>query len=459
MSYRKYTEKEKEAYRAGKAATLAANAPRRRAAPKARAAPRTTRRAPRRTYSTSSTDGALGEMVGGGIGAAIGGGPGALIGGAIGKGAHKMFKALTGFGDYSVQENTLLTGGMSPPQIINSHASGGFIVRHREYIKDIDAATAFTLEAFPLNPGVASTFPWLSQIATSFEQYRLRGAVFEFKSLSSDAVLSSATSSALGAIIMATDYNVLGATFPDKMQMENYQFANSSKPSCGFLHPIECKKSLTPVSELYIRDGPVPTGADARLYDLGLFQIAAVGMQAASGVAGELWITYEVELFKPKINPNEILADHFIFVGTVSGTAILGNVTDNALQSGSTLGGSLGVASNTYSFPGGLAKDSRWLITYNNEGNTDVTVTYPTITAVGCTIENFFNGGGVSVCKSPEAGEIVANVSMQFVVVLDANTLALNDANVSFAGVNAADLPDGTFVRDLTITQIPLLLA
>jgi len=217
------------------------------------------------------------------------------------KGIPALIKAITGFGDYRIQSNSLITGGLDPPAVVNSINNGGFIVRHREYLQDIPATVDFSLNMFPINVGIAATFPWLSSMAQSFEQYRVRGMVFEFKSLAFDAVLSTATSSALGSVIMATQYNVLDLPFNNKFEMENYVFANSSKPSMNFYHPIECAKVQTTVTELYVRNETVPVGADPRLYDMGRFNIGTVGMQAASGVVGELWVTYEVELFKPKI--------------------------------------------------------------------------------------------------------------------------------------------------------------
>ena len=202
--------------------------------PRAVAAPRRAR-APKNPRSDLYGAGA--EAVGSTIGAAVGGPPGALLGGVLGRGAHALFKAITGFGDYRVEHNTLMLGGMSPPEIVNSANRGSVIIRHREYLGDVNATTAFTLQQYPINPGQQLTFPWLSQVAESFEEYRLRGAIFEFKSLSSDAVLSSATSSALGSVIMATQYDVLDEPFLNKMEMENYEFANSEQTLLHLLSP------------------------------------------------------------------------------------------------------------------------------------------------------------------------------------------------------------------------------
>jgi len=219
----------------------------------------------------------------------------------------RVGRTIRGFGDYSIKHNTIMSGGMSPPMITNSVVTGGVILRHREYLRDISAATNFTNLQFDVNPGINATFPWLSQIATSFEQYKFRGLVFEFKSMAADVVLSNAASTALGTVIMGTKYNVLELPFTNKFEMENWEFTSSCKPSCNLMHPIECAASQTPVDMLYIRTSNATQGAmagDLRLYDLCNFNIAVQGMQntGQDGTSiGELWATYEVELYKPKL--------------------------------------------------------------------------------------------------------------------------------------------------------------
>lgn len=270
---------------------------------------------------------------------------GGNIGAYLGHGIHGIVKSLTGFGDYNVQENSLLAGtiGGDPPGVRNS--PGGMIIRHREYIQDILSASTFTNQIFPLNPGMLETFPWLHQIADSFEQYRFRGLVFEYKTMSSNAVLSASASTALGTVIMGTQYNALDTPFADKRTMENYEFSNSCSPDKCMLHPIECKMSQTSVAELYTRND-VPTSGDLRLYDLGNFQIAVQGMQGTTGaVIGELWCTFEIEFYKPKLLTDaetaQAITDHYIAPSPVTSptNSPLGGVS--APTSGSTIGTTL----------------------------------------------------------------------------------------------------------------------
>jgi hypothetical protein len=174
---------------------------------------------------------------------------------------------------------------------------GGVELSHREFITDITCSTLFSLASYPINPGLSNIFPWLAAVASNFEEYEMKGLVFEFRPTSGSAISSS--SSALGTVILATDYNVLSPNFLNKQQMESYEFSTSVVPFNAALHPVECAPGSNPLRTMYIRYSAVAAGADARMYDMGNFQIATVGMQSAY-VVGELWVSYHVVLKKPR---------------------------------------------------------------------------------------------------------------------------------------------------------------
>lgn len=266
------------------------------------------------------------------------------------------FGTLFGLGAYEVRKNSLtLPMGVDPPSMHTR--SGDTIIAHREYITDIvTSATpgAFNLQSFAINPGLNSTFPWLSEIASSYEEYEMLGCVFEFKTTSSDALNS--TNTALGYVMQATNYNAAAPVFTNKLSMLNTQYSTDCKPSISCLHPIECDPHYNPMMSQYIRSGAVPAGQDQKTYDLGLYQIATGGMQAASVVIGELWVTYQVALRKPIYGPQlgaGILSDHFR-CSTVSSTAVLG--TTAAIAPGSSINGT--VLPMSYTFPTSISNGS-----------------------------------------------------------------------------------------------------
>lgn len=192
--------------------------------------------------------------------------------------------------------------------------------------------------------------------------------IFQFRSTSGNSVASANTS--LGAVILATQYNVADADFKSKMEMENYAHGQSGVPSQDILHTLDLKKAVSPMKTQYIResDAPVPSGQDPRMYDFGKFAIATQGMQTGSVNLGELWCSYVIELIKPKIpqpDSSSQLADHFSFdAANVKSTNLqyFGLPTDDATRdpnAGSTLMGLChggrttgGVFRNEYRFPG-----------------------------------------------------------------------------------------------------------
>lgn len=224
---------------------------------------------------------------------------GAAIGGAIQKGIQSVF----GSGDYhitpsfNIKSNSLLTSGNTPPQFVTGDRTTR--VKHREYIGDVTSSTIFQIQNFYINPGLGSSFPWLCSVASNYECYRIKGMLFEYKSMSANALNS--VNTALGTVIMATQYNAADANFISKQQMENYEYAQSCKPSESMLHYIECERGSMPLSELYIRTGVLGPNQSNQLYDIGEFFIGTQGMQQAGINIGELWVTYDIELLKPKL--------------------------------------------------------------------------------------------------------------------------------------------------------------
>ena len=287
-----------------------------------------------------------------------------IAGQALNALATRGMSIISGRGDYDISGIThnSLVGKISPtiPQFTNG-LNGSIEVCHREYLTDILSTTDFNLLEFPINPALPVTFPWLSKIAQNFEQYTIDGLIFEFKTGSSDALNS--TNTALGYIVMATEYNSLAPGYQNKLQMENALFACSTKPSLSTIHAVECAPVQSPLNVLYTRTGFENIGAsDIRLYDLGRFCLATVGMQAVGANLGELWISYKVRLMKTAYRPagQNIPTWSIQFRDTVENRLIFGEITDTKINTlNLTLSQVFDVPSataiSTFTFPPGSA--------------------------------------------------------------------------------------------------------
>jgi len=229
----------------------------------------------------------------------------------LGRTAGGFIGKILGSGDYttnfpSVQENQLTA---QVPAFM-----GDTVITHREFIQDVissPTAGAFTSLTGPLNPGQPALFPWLATIAQNYEEYEILGMIFEFKSMSGQTTSSSNT--ALGSVILATLYDPTKPAFATKAEMENYEFAQSCKPSESVMHAVECKKVLTPVKSLYVRTTPSSALTDLRWTDFGNFTIATVGLPGTNVNVGELWVSYKIALRKPRLpaTPGGYIAQYF----------------------------------------------------------------------------------------------------------------------------------------------------
>lgn len=279
--------------------------------------------------------------------------------------------AFKGLGDYGPVTTNSLAGGAGTISVNAGPrtSTGDISFSHTEFIQNVVVTstaaignTAFQLQAFNLNPGMSSTFPFLSQIACNYSMWEVHGLMFQYKPTSGE--YGSSGSNSLGKVIMATQYDSSAPVFTSSQEMENYVGASSTKPSCGMVHGIETAPRERLTNLMYVRSGAssignAPVGQkDRNLTDLGLFQIATEGIYNSSAtvtnqVIGELWVSYRIVLTRPKLCSSILGASipQDIITYSTSGTSI---PTNPQLKLSNTLGGTLFGTGNsriTYKFP------------------------------------------------------------------------------------------------------------
>lgn len=218
-------------------------------------------------------------------------------GAVVGKAVGSLISKIVGFGQYKVQNNTLMNNDQIPQF---TKDGDGLRVTHRECFGDLASSISYVNHTLGITPNNVLIFPWLSQLACYFQEFKFEGLVFEFKTTSSNALTS--TNTALGTVIMSTNYDPDAEPFKSKIEMEAYEFTTSTCPAQSMLHGVECKPSSNVLSKLYTTGADVLSStSDNRFTNLGTINIATVGMQANDAVIGELWVTYSIRLCKPKL--------------------------------------------------------------------------------------------------------------------------------------------------------------
>jgi len=150
---------------------------------------------------------------------------------------------------------------------------------------------------FQLNPGNGALFPWLTAVASAYQEYEINGMLVELVTEASEV----STNLAMGVMAMAAEYNPLAATPSNKQEMLELEYADVTKASHSLIMPIECSRVNDAETHLFIALNDDYLGTDARTFDLASIFIATVGQPAENAKIAEIWVTYEVLLYKPRL--------------------------------------------------------------------------------------------------------------------------------------------------------------
>lgn len=361
--------------------------------------------------------------------------------GAFGGYLGQKFKDITGYGDYTVRRNSLMSGTV--PSVGNpSDVPNGLCISHREYLGDVitsSSAGAFAISSFVMSPSNPQCWEWLAQIACNYEEWIPEGILFYFKSTSGDALNS--VNTALGTVIMATNYNPYNAPFASKAEMESYEFCTNGPPSSDLIHMVECDPHEGAISTYFmsfLNQSGQNSNMDKRFNQLGTFYLATVGFQGASVNIGELWVTYQVTLLKPKLYQSLGFADDFI--------KIYGNMSAST-ASGLVQNGSAGVvvtSDNTMPYTSTSASNGLYFSNGTNITNIYFPV-YPFATKYLLAYYLTGSSGAVPlVTFSGGAGDYPAAYAPQAVQIVQGPASGVTAANLS---VSCAIYVPGGFIK------------
>jgi len=224
--------------------------------------------------------------------------------------AQFLLNKVSGSGAYAIggtpTSNSLFkqkpTGEMASGNALSipkMHTDGNSIrVSHREYVMDIlapDNGQEFNPMVFTVNPGDSTIFPWLSNLAQLFEQYKFHGLVFEFVSTTSPYNQTPA----MGYVMFAAQYNVLQAPFQSPIELENSTDSIMARPDHCLMYGVEC--ATQSYNYYYVRNNRNIV-IDPATYDFVDITLATKGLPSSytpGSVLGQLWISFDIELVQP----------------------------------------------------------------------------------------------------------------------------------------------------------------
>lgn len=221
-------------------------------------------------------------------------------------GARRMARNGVGTGGGSIVA-PVSAGGMTRNRRTPLHDQ---IVEEDEVIGVIKGTTGFGSTIFPLQPGLAAVFPWLSQVAALYQRYSFESLVLYYKPL----VSGFATAGQMGKVILSTDYDAAAGDLTSYRTAETMDPHADGMPYEAIALTLDPKRLTQGKIGKFVRRGIVPPNTDVKTYDSGNLYISTQG-NATTDDIGELRVAYRVRLMNPRLPdapaalpPNNVVA-------------------------------------------------------------------------------------------------------------------------------------------------------
>ena len=181
---------------------------------------------------------------------------------------------------------------------IGENKNGDLLISFREYIGNVTSEGTYfhTARRIELNPGLAESFPTLSQFAKMYQFYEFDQLLVEYES-----EVATGNNQSQGTIMIAPQSNPTQFVFPNKASMLNSALSVTSRVESNCIAGLECKDSQMAAAHQrpFIRTTSIPLD-EREDYDFGFVQVALDGVPVALGSIGSLYISYTCKLFNMK---------------------------------------------------------------------------------------------------------------------------------------------------------------
>jgi hypothetical protein len=248
-------------------------------------------------------------------------------------------------------------------------------VIHRELLGSISGTTAFTVsQSVALNPGLNTSFPWLSMEALGWETYRFNSLRFEYVTRTGTSVP--------GSVILTTDYDASDPAPVSEQIAANYAGACEDAPWKDISQELRPSALHGLGPRKFLRYGVLSPNEDIKTYDSGNFFLCTLDGTAVPW--GKLWVVYDVSFFTPQMVSTTLLSGAYQIEGTSPTTADPFDAVDGSVKSGGPINISISGGVITFLVPG------QYVIDYN---------------ATATTIAGFSIGGSAGAVVAYEKNE------------------------------------------------------
>lgn len=240
------------------------------------------------------------------------------------KGPYRSSSSRTGYSQY-VAPAAVGTRVVTKTPALRKAPGSNFAMQNRELAFSVVAqpsSPTYSVVAFPVQPGLQSIFPLLSNTAKSFTRYKMRFCI-DF--------VSAVSTSSQGNILIAIDRNMDESPPTSVSELMTYTGAVSSNIWTHATYPAN--RSMVKQSEkiLFTRYGSLGPNEDIKLYDMCNVFVALSGVAEDAGLIGQLYVTYECKFYDQRAK-SVIQSNVFSYYPSVSDLNVTNIGEDSQLR-------------------------------------------------------------------------------------------------------------------------------
>lgn len=268
-------------------------------------------------------------------------------------------------------------------------------VRNRELISSVAGSSAFTVQnTFPLQPGMATTFPWLSTMAQCWEEYEFHALKFEY--------FTRTGSNVPGSMMLTPDYDASDPAPVSEQVASSYMGSAEDAPWKDIVCILPKKDLSAQIRNRFTRMGPLAANLDIKTYDAGNLFVCSVDGTAVNW--GKLWVEYDVEFRIPQL-PSQ-------GASLPTGGGVTGNATTGANP--------LGLVPIVDPQATGFTVNNGSVITFQNPGDYEISLLLigTAISAMGMTF-----GAGASILAALGPTILVSGLQAQDTEIVRISTI------------------------------------
>lgn len=270
--------------------------------------------------------------------------------------------------------------GKSPKPAKIKRAGDSVRICHEELVSSVTGTDAFTQSAvFALNPGLQSSFPWLSSQAQGWERYRFHRLRYVY--------YTRCGSDIPGSVMIAPDYDAADPAPVSEQVMSSYRNVVEDAPWKNIICELDVRSLNSLGPSRFVRSFGLSANQDIKTYDSG--NVFIFTMDGTAVRWGKVWVEYDVELITPQLGSGgNALQNAFSLLGVTPTTAaVLGTQSE---VSGSN---PIGVLSNSvFTF----AQAGNFFVKLHQRGTTVTVNAEAAVSASGTLIGSERAGSGTS---------------------------------------------------------------